>query len=145
MTAALTKVLVWKGKHGSMYFDASTPEVFAESCLELMRIMDEQRWYYIEDLKEVPDIDIDSLPEPYRTDATKNLKRIVEQNREANDNNETVLAIRKAVAEHDVSLVTYGKGRNERTEPAAWALLRSRSDYEYEGVTVERVWAPDPS
>ena len=142
----ITQILVWDGKHSHDYFDASTPELFAEACLEVMRRMDTYGFYYLQDLRPVEDIDIDALPEPYRTEARTKQQRAAAENLEITARNDDVLAIRAAVTNHDVSLVTIGPGRRfERVEPSVWPLLASRSDYEYEGVRLESVWAPDPA
>jgi hypothetical protein len=144
MATATKRVLVWNGKHDREYFDASTPEILAESCLELIRKMDSQGWYVIEELyEEESDEVIEALPEPYKAEALKKKADVVSRNKELTRSNETILAMRRAVDDHDVSLATRGAGRHERTLPTAWSLLQSRSDYEYEHVSLESVWSPE--
>jgi hypothetical protein len=135
----ITQVIVWDGPDDRETYDASTPEIFAESCLKLIADMNEEEFYWLEDLVEVEDIDIESLPEPYRTEAADKAKRTVAKNREITQRNAQVTKILEALATHDVSLVTRGRPPHEVVEPAIWASLYARRDYEYESVRLETV------
>ncbi len=144
------KIVVWHAKHGDQYYDASTPEAFAQSCVKILGEMDEMGCYYLEDIDPGDGVDPETLPEPYRAQAVQKEQRRQRANAEAERHNQLITKIKEVIATSDVTLVSYYRERNgervlSRVEPRAWEYLQRRSDYEYEGVSLESVWvAPAP-
>ena len=140
------KVLVWKDKHGTSYYDASTPEALAESALNVLGTMMDIGYYYREEKEfEVPitDEEIEAMPLKYRDHARKDQSYAKRSILDAKENNDFYDEVKRVLAEHDMSTVTIGRGKHERQVPIAWNLLDSRSDYEYEYVSLEDVWQPE--
>jgi hypothetical protein len=144
------RIIVHNGKHATDCYDASTPEAWAASCVELLRRMDyDGRGAYQiwpEGLAEPEYVEAELLPEPYRTQALKDNDYKKLRYEEARDNNERVTEIHRIITENDRSLFVYGAGtKRERSVPIAWEILDQRSDYEYEGVRLETVWSEEPA
>jgi hypothetical protein len=140
----VTNIIVWHGKHDTVYFDASTPEVWAASCLRLLGTMDRDYQFYNEwpEADILTDEQIEAMPEPYRTRAREDAERTKHENRHTTAHNMNVREIKRVLAENDTSLVTRGRGTMERQVPLAWLLLEDRSDHEYEHVEIREVWTP---
>lgn len=137
------RILVWHGKHATVYFDASTTKAWAEACLAVAKELDEFEAYQEFEIEEDPEIDIDSLPEVYQAGARHTAKQIARSNAEAIDNNKDVATIKAAIAANSVSIVRYNGGtERERVEPALWAVLSKRARYQYEDVRLENVLDP---
>ena len=138
------RIMIFDGKHDMEYYDASTPELWAESCVQLLSQMDSAGWYQLLDEPEFTPVDTEGMPEPYKTQAEKDNRRASAQLAEAKRENDVVRAIKKCIAEHDVSLIERGPEGRKKAVPVAWELLQRRSDYEYEGVRVVTVWSYKP-
>lgn len=140
--ASAKQVLVWRGKGGVEYYDASTPEEWAQACLDVARELDEFAAYEEWEIEEEVEIDIEGLPEAYRAGARATAAAIVRRNADARANNEGVAAIKRALAENSLELVVLGEGTPQMSvEPALWKALRARSHYEYEDVSLQRMGA----
>ena len=134
------RVLVWRGKHDSEYYDASTVEEWAQACLDVARELDGFEVYEEWELAEEPDVDIDSLPEAYQAGARETAKIIARRNAASREHNQDVAIVKAALATNSVALVTYNRGTpRERVEPALWEVLAKRAGYEYEDVSLETV------
>jgi hypothetical protein len=139
------QVVVWHNKHGDVYYDASTPEMWAKSCLAILRDMNEfghlVAWEIPEKFREVDPM---SVPEGhYRDLVESDNKRHRSQAAEYTKNNDNVAHALDAIKNNDVALVTRGRGRFEHQEPRIWELLTRRRDYEYERVELVAVRTPE--
>ena len=135
------RIMVWHGKHDPMFFDASTPAAWAESCVYLLTIMDREMQFYYE--WDIPTIvssgAIEAMPAHYQGLALQDQKRDAKNAKEALDNNRLVKEIHRIIAEHDISVCEVGRVGGGRLEPVAWYPLWKRSTYEYERVVMETV------
>lgn len=123
------QILIAYEKHGNRYFDASTPELLAESAFKLLKERwDEGYWYVSEDPPEREDIlseeQIAALPtESLRSaELAKRTYYLAEFNNWQRDEKE-ILAIQDCV--------------ENNLKDKALKLLQNRSDYEYENVELE--------
>jgi hypothetical protein len=121
-------------------------ESWAESSVEILTQMD-QEWgfYQHSDLKrfaseELAEEEIETLPEPYRSDARAKRTRRIREEKAARENNEFVDTVHRVIQEHNTSIITIGRGHYAREVPLAWELLCERRDYEYEKVDLETIW-----
>jgi hypothetical protein len=140
------QIMVYSGKHSEEYYDASTPELWAASCLELLRRLDKMGYYVVGDTPpaEPQYVDPDSLPEPYRTQAKKDNAQKRSEYSVAMSERAEVAEIKRVIEENDQTVVTYGqRSRNEHVRPIAWDLLNNRSGYEYETVRLDHLWSED--
>lgn len=123
------QILIAKEKHGTRYFDASTPELLAESAFKLLKERwDDGYWYCLDDPPEDKDVlseeQIAALPtESLRNQESQKRKNYLRELYNWQDDEEEFLAIKDCI-------------ENELKDKA-WKLLRNRSDYEYENVELE--------
>jgi hypothetical protein len=156
------QIIVAEEKHGTYYYDASTPEAWAWSSLKILtNRFNEGYWYYDplnqpdqhefsvkrrqerDELLAMTDEQIDAIPsDEVRVDVRKKIKRAKADYESDRSQSEQYERIKAVVEAQDDSLVTVGRGQFERQEPKAWRLLDERSDHEYERVTIEDVESP---
>lgn len=123
------QILIAKEEHGTRYFDASTPELLAESAFKLLKERwDDGYWYISEDPPENKDIlseeQIATLPtESLRASEQGKLYWYLSEFKDWQKNEKEYLAIKDCVE----------TGKKDM----AWNLLQNRSDYEYENVELE--------
>lgn len=123
------QILIAKEKYSTRYFDASTPELLAESAFKLLK----ERWDdgYWRDLDDPPkDKDILS-EEQIAVLPTENLRNSESQKRKE---------FLKEFRYWEESMAEYRAVANcikNNLKNQAWNLLRNRSDYEYENVELE--------
>lgn len=122
------QIIVAKEKHGTRYFDASTPELLAESAFKLLKERWDSDWYYYDAPPEGKDIlseeQIAALPtERLRFSESEKRKRYLREFYNWQDDQKEYLAIKDCV--------------ENNLKNKAWKLLQSRSDYEYENVELE--------
>jgi hypothetical protein len=152
-------VLVLKEKHGDSYYNATTREAFEENCLTILKQrFNEGYWYNTPD-EVFPkdskwDTTIFQLIPDFPEDGTKEEKdTAISTWREANIN---VIPDEEARALVAKKLSKAIKNYNERSryikwykelervvaeedKEAAWRILDDRSDYEYEGISLENM------
>jgi hypothetical protein len=123
------QILIAKEKHGTRYFDASTPELLAESAFKLLKERwNDGYWYYLDDPPEDKDVlseeQIAALPtESLRNQESQKREYFLREQRDWEYLAEKYRAIKDCVE----------NGLKNR----AWKLLQNRSDYEYENVELE--------
>jgi hypothetical protein len=143
MIDPVPQIIVLHGKHEPGYYDASTPDLWARSCLEIMRELDEDGYYWTNDEDEdfVP-VDTENIPSPYKEEAERDNRRGRARVAAVKEANALVLAIKECLATADTSMVVTTNRRNVfGEEPKAWQLLVRRSDYEYERVELISLWS----
>ena len=130
----INKILIAEEKHGTRYFDASTPEALNAAAFSLLKERwDEGYWYYLGDPPENKDVlpydQIDSLPTQSLKDSE--LKRRTQYLRDLHSwqNEEKEYNAIKDCVENNLL-------------DKAWKLLQSRSDGEYEKVEIETLEQP---
>lgn len=144
-------ILVVKEKHGTYYFDASTPEKISRAALKILtdrfngnwyhRPKDESYFWYGFD-KEIiltPE-EIEALPEHLRAPELKKLKRLESARVELIRAQSWYDEVERIVKEQDASYeeIVLKSGRT-RLESPAWNALQDRADYEYEELYLERL------
>lgn len=121
----LGRTLVWHGKYSSEYWNADTPERFKAAALAMFEILDSDSCYY--ELSGEDDFDLDEL--------AKLEKKVA-----------LLSSDPELVDEKDKARIAYLKGQVQETSrdkllyeqakkgewKAAWNLISSRQDYEYE-------------
>lgn len=123
------QILIAKEKHGTRYFDASTPELLAESAFKLLKERwDEKHWYYVDDPPKDKDVlseeQIAALPtENLRNSESQKRKIFLRELRNWQDNAEEYKSIENCV--------------KNKLKNKAWKLLQNRSENEYERVELE--------
>lgn len=149
------KIIVWEDKHSTKYYDASTPEAWDASAIEILRELTDEPYGYMnpeyakpfisDDDRRLAGIDLDTLP----TDARDELSHKVTQARAHIEREER--GYRRAQEEYALALsyikagkspmMVRGKGyRGEHPVPSSWLIVESRSGYEYENFSTETVW-----
>ncbi len=151
------KIIVEHGKHGTYYYDASTDKILAKSSLAILRRRAESGWYPEPTIYLGNDIsEADNLTDEQITDLPSPELRILASKRRQRyltllGNHETALEqwqeIRRVIDEEDIRVKTVkwtdSKGNiRTRKEIPAWDILSERSDWEYEGVSIETVTQP---
>ena len=131
------KILIAKEKYGDRYFDASTNDALANSCLYLLKTrLEEGYWGYEPEKPDSTDIlsmeEIATLPEKYRKEEEKNRKYYDAALAYYEDDLIWFNEVKKCIAEKTLAL-------NKRGLPIAYELLRRRSNCEYEGIELETV------
>jgi hypothetical protein len=153
----VSKIVIFKEKHGDYYYDASTPEIFNKVALAVLRERFEAGyWYYgpseltplsAEDqaIADLTDEQVEALPEALKeTTATKRNRilrgvraRQAEYDRDKQwmDTLQELLAL--PVEEALVHEIEVGnRGRKALT---ATSFITERADYQYEGFEVEEL------
>lgn len=141
----MTTIMVVKEKHGTYYYDASTPEALAAASLELLK----ERWeegywyphpdeiftskYYSRDVIE----DVESLPESLQDEARRQNQRAKENRREYDTALDWYKRAKHVVETGENPIHVHRNGRSYTCE--AWDLLTQRRDCEYEGIALEEV------
>jgi hypothetical protein len=133
------KVLIWKSKHGDLYYDASTSEALRASALEILKMNFEVGWYpsytHPDDSEwvkkpELSQEQIDDLPDgEIKEAAIKQAKDYHRSLAEFMENEKFLTQVRKSLEENDGDL--------------ALSLLKRRNGYEYECFDIETVWTGD--
>lgn len=123
------QILIAKEKHGTRYFDASTPELLAESAFKLLKERwNDGYWYYLDDPPEDKDIlseeQISALP-TVSLQASEQAKRdwYLAEYEDWRRDEKKYLSIKDCV--------------ENNKKDKAWRLLQNRRDYEYENVELE--------
>ncbi len=125
------QILIAKEKHGTRYFDASTPELLAESAFKLLKERwDDGYWYCLDDPPEDKEVlseeQIAALPtESLRNQESQKRKDYLRKLYNWQSDEKQYLFIKDCVE----------NGLKNR----AWKLLQNRSDYEYENVELEEL------
>jgi hypothetical protein len=123
------QILIAKEKHGTRYFDASTPELLAESAFKLLKERwDDGYWYCLDDPPEDKDVlseeQIAALPtESLRNQESQKRKNYLRKLYDWQDNAEEYKAIENCI--------------ENCLKDKAWKLLQNRRNYEYENVELE--------
>ena len=143
------RVILVESKHDSYLLDASTENEWARSALWLLTHNAEEGCYYEpeplsddeERMLRITDEEIAALPsEILREQAAQERKTSQKMEKEHKEEKRWWDEMKKVVEEQSLRIDTYGAGtRHERREPRAWTLLRERSDYEYERVSLENI------
>lgn len=151
------QVIVAREKHGDFYYDATTPEAWARSALEILterfdsgyhyfdgdpdanhHFVQEQRAKELEaSAPDLSDEDLRKLPVEARKPIIRARQRIRDREMEFESDRIFYAAVKEIVEDQDAGMITVGHGRWEREVPKAWKLLQERSDYEYEDVSLE--------
>ncbi len=120
-------VLVLHEKHGNQYFVVDDDEGLFAAALTILRRRLMSDWYYGPGTAPAPldyvQDDIAKLPPSFRDDAQRKLKDNVERTR--------VWQYESKIWEDVNSACSSADGR------LAWQILKSRSDHEYERVSIE--------
>lgn len=130
------QILIAREKHGTRYFDASTPELLAESAFKLLKERwEEGYWYFLDDPPEDKDIlseeQIAALPtESLRNQESQRRKNYLRELYNWQVVEKQYLAIKDCV-ENGL--------KNRAWKLLAWKPLQNRSDYEYENVELEEL------
>lgn len=125
------QILIAKEKHGTRYFDASTPELLAESAFKLLKERwDDGYWYFLDDPPEDKEVlseeQIAALPtESLRNQESQKRKSFLREQRDWEYLAKEYRAIENCV--------------KNKLKDKAWKLLQNRSDYEYENVELEEL------
>lgn len=161
-------ILVWHGKHGDAFYDASTPERKEASAMELLRnwagywiVEPEDPMKHIQysgiDLEQaaLTDEQIDALPtEKLREEASKHKKNLARlhanyrQELAEWDELQRVLAGEEFYEPQTYYRANSSDGSHKKGDPAplrrvtAWRVLQTYADGEYMGVSEESVWTP---
>lgn len=123
------QILIAKEKHSTRYFDASTPELLAESAFKLLKERwDDGYWYELDDPPKEKEVlseeQIAALPtESLRNQESQKRKNYLREVYNWQSDEKQYLSIKDCVE----------NGLKNR----AWKLLQNRSDYEYENVELE--------
>lgn len=125
-------VLVCHEKHGQLYYHAPNDAALCRAALSILRMRLEAGHWYNDPTDELPpnpnmtDEQIAALPAgPIRDTAIREVARYRSAVREQGDAIEMFADIKKAIEENNGKL--------------AWRILRDRSDYEYERVSIEQL------
>lgn len=157
-------IIVWEDKHGTSYYDASTPENREASAREILRqLIDQQYIYKPDDEPDVYGIDmelvaltedqVDALPtNSMAAEARKHRKTYaarVRENDDAKREYETIQEIlagetvyRRWTRQTDSRDGKFKAGQRMKAPITAWSMVSARSDYEYEQFSEETVWVP---
>jgi hypothetical protein len=150
----MTAIIICEEKHDTAYWDASTPEQFAESALAILTWRwNDGYWYHDPDSDGLGSSEwaekereqrrkalamtveeISALPESAQKAINGLRARAKRESAEDRRHREWYTRAKRVVAEQDTSTVTVGRGRFAREVPEAWVLLEERSDHEYEHV-----------
>lgn len=155
----MAKMIVYHGKHSTDYWDATTPELFAASALQILTENFNYGWYYKPDEPKpytaelITAESVNALPDgPVKQAAISEHNRqraqVDRYKRDLRDYNEALSwynEAKRVVEEKDLSstvLTNRRTGKVIREIPCAWKLLEQRSDYEYERVELETLHMP---
>ena len=120
-------VLVVKEKHGTAYFHAPDEETLHKVALLILTGRHKAGWYYAPEKPKAPDYtneaEILKLRGEIQRSAAAKLRQYVGALAQFEYESERFKDIQKAIETKDGAL--------------AWKILRERSDYEYEQVTLE--------
>lgn len=151
----MSRFMIVEEKHSTFYLDCETDELWASASIWLLsKRFREGYWYLEPDVQysetskpsepEMPGAAIKALPEDseIRKVAEKQLNAWTRWHAARAEYRAWYDALANLVEEQDTGFVTLGRGRHERQEPKAWRILDERSDYQYEGVTLETADRP---
>ena len=118
-------------------FDATTDEQWAEVSLRLLA----KHCYRLREVRPIPDIDPETLPEPYRSQAISDRRDVEWDNERAVKYNEPRINAQKLVERHELG----GEVTKDGWVPYAWTALQEVSrinedsgwHYPYELVEVQ--------
>lgn len=150
------KILILEEKHGDRYYDASTPEALSRAAVKVLKERAEEGYWYIRhyaddtpanskdaELLAVTDEDLAATPAVIRADleaqVLKARQRVERTKRLKLEEDEWFDALESVIsAPEEEAWQIKDKGQFTRGGTyLAYALLRSRSDYEYEGIRIE--------
>jgi hypothetical protein len=135
MIDPVPQIIVHHGKHDRGYYDASTPDLWAWSCLAIMRDLDEDEYYWIDEDEDFVPVDTTNIPSPYKEEAERDNAHGALRAKQAKESNAVVRAIKECLANEDTSMVVVSSRRSVfGEEPRAWQLLQRRCSHEYERV-----------
>jgi hypothetical protein len=124
------KIIVNQHKHGTDYYDASSPEVLKKSLLKLFKTNKRQSFYWMfEDTEYNEEIESIHSQISKNNDIIEVLKKHKDNFREEEAHNQALM-IRLKDLPHQKKL--YDQSLKGSTE-AILAFLKERSDYSYEG------------
>jgi hypothetical protein len=146
------RIIVDVSKHWTGYYDASTPESFAASCLKILQRRFDEGWY--SDPGPVPEEpgedkclseqQIAILPtEGLRQSETKRREQELGRLKEDRQERDWYLAAKSALDHKTMELRAYGRADRVRLVPVVWELLEMHREYEYEGITLESLEIPE--
>jgi len=121
-------ILLFKEKHGTRYFDASTEELAGKACLKILEErLKEDYECFGEEKPEMPKLtkeQVDAFPESWaKTAGVKELEEYKYRLKEYNKYISFLSDVKKAIKTNDYKL--------------AIELIWSRKEWEYEGVDVD--------
>lgn len=140
-------IVAWE-KHQTRYLDASSPRAWALSSLALLRERYAQSEYLTPDEMFPPRSDserplndeaLEALPADMRADLLRRRERDQRDEHERDAYSRWFEQMLAAVEADEPVMLT---ARSGAQVPAAWRLLQFRSEYEYEGVSLERLEQP---
>lgn len=158
----IKKVLVVEEKYGNSYYDASTTELISRAAVSILKERKEAGyWYHREydqeqhfseeekQLLSVTDEELEATPEVVRGDLTKKVLRLrdsVKSYARRKKMEEAWFAaldlVTDASDEEAWKIIDNGQGGNlgrPGTTSLAYRLLYSRTDYQYEGFSIENI------
>lgn len=156
------KILVWKGKHSTEYYDARDDETLAKSALALMHQFNDYELYYYEpedprlskyhpvyDAEDLTDEQIEGLPtEGLREEAKKarskyrGAMKAYARDHAMWEEGQRILREEDASVKHEPFVTSQGKKKVRKIIPA-WDFINARADYEYEYVRIETLHTND--
>jgi hypothetical protein len=144
-------VLVCKEKHGTRYYDATSPEAYVASCNKILKERFEDGWTY-EKWDDPPmqysviltPEEIEKLPEHLRVQEQKKLDTWNQEVQEHKNHNANCDAIEKFLQgdlslEKPVEVTRKSDGQLLRYTCTSARILALRKHYQYEEVKVERM------
>lgn len=130
------KVIAFHEKYGNRYYDASTPELLDKACQEILCERFDEGYYDPSQFKLTPLAEI--VPTEGITDP-KILEIVQKNNQEAEAKNKTIAKENRYIKDeidfyNDVIKCLASDMKIVRDHPASYYLIKSRGNYEYEGV-----------
>jgi hypothetical protein len=125
-------VIVCREKHGTPIYDATSEEKLLKSCLSILKHRNDSGWYFKPDKPRPPkdllsDEEIAKLPEVYRTAQIK-MKNVYSSD--------------LLYYERDLKIYEgIEAALKEKDGKKALAVLLNRSDYEYEGFSIKKLYS----
>lgn len=158
----VSQILVLHEKHGDRYFDASTPEALATSCVKVLRErVADGYWYhreYAEPVRPLPkeqqeilaltDEQLATLPTAIREDMKTKRAKLVKSNavykrRKKQEDGwwNAVQLVLTSPLEEAIKLTVADADDTWSNQPLplAYEILKSRRDYEYESIGIYEV------
>jgi hypothetical protein len=125
------KIIIFKGKHGDRYFDASTKEAVHKACLKIFKERNREGWYgHINEAREPV--------EPFKFESICTIENEQLRNHATNLWKDYQRELRDYLS-IQIEQKQYKDACGDKTGMAAYRFLCSRQDGEYEQFVIENL------